>query len=480
MNVAAMEVADISNRIAKDSWNPWRTIDGASIYFFRFAFGLVIAWWSWDYVTSGRVTYLYVEPKVHFTYPWLDWVKPLPSPAIYVHFIAIAILGLCVAFGFFYRYASFALAILFTYFFLLERANYQNHYYLISLLCWLMAFFPLGKAASFDCTLFRLPSDYSLSIGNLWALRWAVGIPYFYGGIAKLSSDWFAGCPLRQTLRQHGEWPIIGSVLTSEWTVQLLIWGGLLFDLCIVPLLLVSRTRTIAFFLCVGFHLANAVLFRIHVFPWLMLLATTLFFAPNWPRVWLGGAEIKFDAIETKTIRFKPAWVAVSIAALAIQLLVPLRHWLVRGDVNWTEQGHVCSWRMMLRGKVSVVRFYLTDKLVEKTTIPTLRQYINADQLSRMAMDPLMIRQMGMHLENEFRETHHRPVEVRALALSSLNGRKPELLVDPEMDISSESRDFSMTSWIRPMTEPLPKEPWDVPIDEWSQKLDLPKLSFLK
>ena len=36
---------------------------------------------------------------------------------------------------------------------------------------------------------------------------------------------------------------------------------------------------------------------------------------------------------------------------VAFQLLVPLRHWLYPGDVNWTDEGHRFSWRMKLRYK---------------------------------------------------------------------------------------------------------------------------------
>jgi len=478
----------MKSKMARDRWDPWYLVDGSSIFLFRFGFGFLMAWWAWDYLVSGRVKYMYVEPKVHFSL-FLEWVKPWPGPGMYLHFVALVLLSLCVAFGLFYRITSIALAIGFSYVFLLEKSNYQNHYYLMVLVSWLMTIVPAAQSASVDCNQSKQPSDFQLQQWNLWAIRFLIGVPYLYGGIAKLSSDWFAGCPLRQTIQSYKDWPLMGSLLSYEATAQILIWGGLLFDLTIVPLLMIRRTRLLAYAMCVGFHVSNSVLFHIHVFPWFMIVATTIFFDPDWPRRWLAGptwmpADSPIDTNETVSERDKPTpprakrIVLVGLASIlvVVQLVLPFRHWLYSGDVNWTEQGHMFSWRMMLRGKISVVRFYLTDERAGKTWTPSLREFINADQLSRMAMDPAMILEMGRFLEAQTRAKTGSTVQVRALALTSLNGRKPQMLVNPEMDISSHSKDFTLDRWIAPLTEPLSTTPWQIPVEEWEKHVELPKL----
>ena len=55
-------------------------------------------------------------------------------------------------------------------------------------------------------------------------------------------------------------------------------WGGLIFDLAIVPALLWRRTRLVGYFLALTFHLANSLLWNIGIFPWFMVGATLLFF----------------------------------------------------------------------------------------------------------------------------------------------------------------------------------------------------------
>ena len=60
-------------------------------------------------------------------------------------------------------------------------------------------------------------------------------------------------------------------------------YGGLLFDLLIGFMLINRRTRLLALPLLLFFHLLNAFLFNIGVFPWLMIASTVVFFAPDFP-----------------------------------------------------------------------------------------------------------------------------------------------------------------------------------------------------
>ena len=97
------------------------------------------------------------------------------------------------------------------------------------------------------------------------------------------------GCRVNRSARgsARARIPVIGPLLQSEAAVYLICYGGLGFDLLVIPALLWQRTRAIAFAASVFFHLSNAVLFGLGVFPWMALGATTLFFAPDWPRRFL-------------------------------------------------------------------------------------------------------------------------------------------------------------------------------------------------
>jgi hypothetical protein len=61
---------------------------------------------------------------------------------------------------------------------------------------------------------------------------------------------------------------------------------------------------------------------------------------------------------------------------------------------------------------------------------------------------------------------------VRALALVSLNGRKAQQFIDPDVNLAAEPPHASHRRWILPLTEPLPAEPWDKPLAEWDKIVD--------
>ncbi len=275
---------------------------------------------------------------------------------------------------------------------------------------------------------------------------------------------------------------IVGDWLATDAVAYLMSWGGLAFDLAVVPLLLWRPTRGLAYIASVGFHLVNSQLFQIHVFPWFMIVATTVFFEPDWPRRLLRRRRA---GPEERTSGFcwtaRRQWgVAIAGCYVLLQILLPFRHLLYRGDTNWTEQGHHFAWRMMLRGKTSGVRFLVVDRQTRETLQIDLLQFITPEQLTRMARDPEMIADCARQLRQALLRSQQRDFEVHAIVLCSLNGRKPQLLVDPEVDLSRVTRNSWHRPWVLPLTEPLPAVPWTIPVADWEKYIAIPELSFLK
>jgi hypothetical protein len=408
--------------------------------------------------------------------------------------LALIVLAVCIAAGCCYRLACILFAAGFTYVFLLDATNYQNHYYLIILLSWALAIVPANRAVSVDAA-WRHRSPHApreemhhaerdaydvAPAWSVWLLRFHIALPYFFGGVAKLDADWYSGAPIKQMLSGRTGLPIIGPWLSNDLAVSFFTWGGLLFDLSIVPLLLWKKSRPIAYILCVLFHLANSILFQIHVFPWFMIFATTIFFEPDWPRRVLGGRPLDLDSPKLTPWPTLSPLTRLGFALLAIYCVLhlwwPLRHQLYGPNVNWTERGHYFSWRMMLRNKVAGVRYYLTDPETGKTSNPDLRPYLNAEQAGKFSKDPEMILQLAHFLAAEHRRETGRPLEVRALVLTSLNGRKPQLYIDPNIDLAKQPRGFYPRPWLMPLTEPLRSDPWSLPLMEWEKHLELPPL----
>jgi hypothetical protein len=375
--------------------------------------------------------------------------------------------------GFLYRFATPVLFLAFTYFFLLDQTRYLNHFYLVCLISFLMCFLPAQRSFSVDALLQpKIRSDV-VPAWTLWLLRAQVGIPYFYGGVAKLNRDWIhGGEPMRTWLRPLTKVPGGGPVFTADWVVYSFVICGLLFDLLVVPLLLWRRTRPFAFVAAVGFNLINAVIFDIGIFPWLMLGALLIFFPPDllrrFARWFMSSGEEFLDAKPTVRLETIPEnssspssfasqkRVAGLLAAyLAFQLFFPLRHYLYPGNVSWTEEGHNFSWHMKLRTKVGEGVFILTHPGSGQTWTIKPEDHLESHQVVKMITKPELILLFSHHLAEAKRREGYQNVEVRARVMVSLNGRQPQLLIDPNVDLTKEQVTLLPARWIVPLTTPL-------------------------
>src|SRR5215211_2985752 len=78
-------------------------VDVASLVYFRIAFGLILFYEVLRYFAYGWIRDYYIDPSFHFTYYGFDWIKPWPGDGMYVHFVALGILALCIMLGLQYR-----------------------------------------------------------------------------------------------------------------------------------------------------------------------------------------------------------------------------------------------------------------------------------------------------------------------------------------------------------------------------------------
>ncbi|WP_434423142.1 HTTM domain-containing protein [Nannocystis pusilla] len=432
------------------------TVDIASLACFRVLFGLLmfVEVWS-DLADIGE---FYVAPEFHFTFYGLSWVRPLAGDGMYVVFGVLGLAALCVTIGLCYRLAAAVFFVGISYVFLVEQALYLNHIYLIALISFLMIFVPAHRALSVDAWLRPQLRADAAPAWALWLVRAQIGIPYFYAGLAKLNPDWLRGEPMRMWLIQREELPVAGWLLREWWAPYFFSWGGLVFDLLVVPALLWRRTRVIAYVLALCFHLINTAVFSIGIFPWVMIAATTIFFEPGWPRrlrnraaAFVGAPPSPAPILAWPPARLGRAQEA-TLAALAIyvgwQLLFPLRHWLYPGDVAWTEEGHKFAWRMKLRDKDGYVRFFATDPELGATWKIDLTGRLPGWQREEMGGRPEMILQYARFLADDLRARGHAAIEVRVVALVSLNGRTPQPLVDPTVDLAHVEPSLLPSPWI--------------------------------
>ena len=136
---------------------------------------------------------------------------------------------------------------------------------------------------------------------------------------------------------------------------------------------------------------------------------------------------------------------------MAIQILMPFRHFLYLGNVNWTEEGHDFSWHMKLRSKRGEATFYVTDPALKKTWEFDPYDYLTYRQVGEVESHPEMIVIFSHYLESYFKKEGYGDVEVRAKVSVSLNRREPQLLIDPTVDLTKLKRTIWPANWILPL-----------------------------
>jgi vitamin K-dependent gamma-carboxylase len=117
----------------------YRPVPSDFLIYFRLVFAAVMLSYVVMYFRNGYIDMYYVDPKFHFTWYGFSWVRPWSPTGMHVHYAVMGVLCVLMAIGLFYRLAAAAFALCFTYVFLLDKVQYQNHYYLIMMLSWIMA-----------------------------------------------------------------------------------------------------------------------------------------------------------------------------------------------------------------------------------------------------------------------------------------------------------------------------------------------------
>ncbi len=457
-----------------------KPVDSAWLAAFRLLYGLALAVSMARFLAYGWVDRLFVSPGFQFKYWGLSWVEALPRASMHALFWGLLVLALALAFGVLYRLtaSAFALGLAYTQF--LDVSNYLNHYYLATLVAFLLAVSPAGRSYSVDAWLRKRwrgpPRDThtpSVRAGWLYLFRFQVGVVYTFAGLAKFQTDWLLHAqPLRIWLGASVDLPLLGPLFTYDLVPLAFSWCGFLFDTSVVTFLLWDRTRPWAYLVVIFFHAMTRLLFPIGMFPVIMVGAALVFFPPDWPRRLAArlGSFLSARSVAASRagqlapqpspspLRRRLQTLGWALAALycAVQLTLPLRHLAYGGNVLWHEQGMRFSWRVMLRAKGGSTTFRVHSKRDGKTWHVSPRTYLTPMQESEMSSQPDLILQLAHHIREDFRKRGRGDVEVRADSFVSLNGRRSARLIDPTVDLSRIGDGLGRATYVLPPPDTAP------------------------
>lgn len=428
----------------------FKKINNAQLIVFRVFYGLLVSAECYGAIATGWVRRTLVEPEFTFSFIGFEWLQPLPGNGMYIYFAVMGTLGLLIALGYKYRFSALAFAVLWSGVYLMQKTSYNNHYYLLMLLAYIMAFLPANRDASLDAKLHPKLRSQTMYNWIRWAIILQLFIVYTYASVAKFYADWLDFSMIEVLMSHKKDYYLIGDFLQQQWVHKIVAFFGIFFDLLIVPALLWRPTRKIAFVSAIFFHLFNSIVFQIGIFPYLSLAFTVFFFEPQTIRnIFLKTKKI---IPEAKIIIPKTKKITLTVLGIyfLFQLVLPLRHHFFQDDVLWTEEGHRLSWRMMLRSRGGRITFKAVNIQTKDTTKINLNDYLTKKQQRRVACYPDFIWQFAQHLKKEYAKDG-KDIQVFVENKVKINQRPYQQFIDPKVDLASVPwKHFAHNDWILP------------------------------
>lgn len=318
-----------------------------------------------------------------------------------------------------------------------------------------MSFAPANCLHSVDAKLFPRIKTNTVPFFYQFLILFQMSIAYIFGGIAKLNPDWLHGYPLRVWIESLPNFSILNNFKNPEVLAYALSYSGLFFDLFIVLFLIFKKTRKIGLIMVAEFHILNAFLFNIGVFPYFSLVLTLLFLEDSFFIKLFN--MLKFNQVKINKIFFKPNKniIAVITIWMAIQVLVPLRSYIFHFNPKWSGVGDNFSWRMRLHDYKGDLKYKISDPVNKRLIIFDVEtnsyQLFQEHQLGFAIRDPESIVLGAKHLAKMYLEGSGVIPEVYAISNLEVDGRAPQSYIDPTKDLTRvELKIFSELDILRP------------------------------
>ena len=424
----------------------FKAIDNSPLIVFRIFFGFLVACESFGAILTGWVKRVLIDPEFTFSFIGFEWLQPLPGFGMYLYFALMGIFGLAIMVGYRYRVAIIVYTLLWAGAYFMQKSSYNNHYYLLLLISFLMIFLPANRYASLDVKQNRVSEEKTMPywINLLFIIQ--VAFVYFYASIAKFYPDWLDGTFTKNLLAGTEITPYFSELFSKKWFYLFIAYAGILFDLLIVPLLLFKRTRTLALLASLVFHIFNSITLQIGIFPFFALTFALFFYEPETIRRIFLRKKSKLEEKFNQNFYGKRIVYFLMIPYLMIQLVLPLRHHFIEGDVLWTEEGHRLSWRMMLRERNGFITIRIKDLKTGNVSIYDYRKNLTDKQAQNLATKPDFIWQYCQRIKEEYKG---KPIAIYIECKNSINRKEYKTLIDPKFNMANaEWSHFKHNEWI--------------------------------
>jgi vitamin K-dependent gamma-carboxylase len=416
------------------------TIDNSGLVLFRVLLGLLIVSESFGAILLGWVEAVFIQSKFTFNFIGFDFLQFLHGEKMYTYFFVMGIFGILITLGLFYRFAMTAFTLMWTTVYLIQKESYNNHYYFLILICIIMILLPANGKLSLDAKFFPKIRQTKIPRWMPYMLLFQVAILYFYAAVAKLYPDWLDGTFSKILLNGITQRQFLLDIFNQKWFLLTYAYAGILFDLLIMPALFWRKTRKLAIIASFGFHLFNAYSLKIGIFPFLALSFIVLLY-DSIPLKFLNNK----DEILHKNNFNTKFFVLFFVPFFIVQIILPLRHHFIKGDVLFTEEGHRLSWRMMLRERKGVLNIKVEDKKTGLIRDYNFASELTPKQVKLLSSSPDIIWQYCQRIKKEAKK----PIAIYVDCSVSINRRPYYKLIDEKTDMATAKFDyFGHNEWI--------------------------------
>jgi hypothetical protein len=255
----------------------------------RIAAGLLALQHLWPFLTDARHGFVYRDAFYH---PYASWYPELPRSLYIALLWTGAAAAVAMALGIGTRVATATTFGVVAYNLFLSTTNVHNNRAYLVIVLGVLAFAPCGRELSLDRLHRRRAGrelPYDAPGWPLWLLRFEAAAVYGASGLSKLlDPDWFNGTVAhgriveqRADMVQHGVPHWVVSLLTNRTFDSAGAKVVIATELFLALGLWSRRTRYVAVWLAVCFHVAIQVTSTVEVFSYLAIAALVVWAVPS-------------------------------------------------------------------------------------------------------------------------------------------------------------------------------------------------------
>lgn len=448
------------------------------ILVFRIVFSLCLLIQTYYFLSEGFINENIIKPFTLF--PFFESIQPIENITVFNILInpmmILAYIMLLSNIGMLFnkvsRMSTFIFFICFTYFWLLDKGYFNNHYYFISIICFLIAL--INPKSSFKQNIY-VPRI------SLFCLQAMVFIIYFLAGVNKLNPYWLIDMqPMSHILETQSN-ATGNTFFINPIVLSIMNYGGVFYDLSIGFLLFCKPTRLLGFILVFVFNIINYFLFKeigeIGVFPLIMISTLILFINPqSLNDLFKLNKKPKIEIRQNKWVNI------VIICFLLIQIILPFRHLLIKGHVDYNTMGQRFSWRMKTMYKkpytdghiqfdvflqpnnlnlqpLTSFSLYQIEKFSQDNKLP--KMYLTEKQKTALFYYPDMLPVFAKKTKELILQHNKMPdafdIVIKAKCEMGFMGRAPQSVINSSVDLTRVSS-TNTNNWLHK----LQQSPWDV------------------